>query len=182
MTISRTTITLDTNCIINLFDGTSRTSTSVSELADLFRHALSGKIEIAVTTRVEADLLQDRNIERQAGMLRHLAMLPVNGTVGRWDTSKWDGGDIYVGDDEIAEINKIQKILFPDLSPDDKRYVNKINDVDHLFGHHFSHRDIFVTDDRDIRRKGDQLQAEFGLVVMIPSECITHINRIYGIS
>lgn len=42
MSTPRPTITIDTNCAINIFDGSSTTATSVAELQTLFRYALSG--------------------------------------------------------------------------------------------------------------------------------------------
>jgi len=50
-------ITIDANCIINLFDDASKSATSVAELRALIRYEMEGRVEIAVTTRVEADLL-----------------------------------------------------------------------------------------------------------------------------
>ena len=63
-------ITLDTNCIINLFDIEATTPTSVYVLNELIQYALSNRIDVAITTRVEADLLNDRDPVRKADMLR----------------------------------------------------------------------------------------------------------------
>lgn len=53
-------LTLDTNSVVNALDATSPTATSVDDLTALIRYGLSGKVEIAITTRVEDDLLRDK--------------------------------------------------------------------------------------------------------------------------
>jgi hypothetical protein len=59
-------LTLDTNCLINHFDTQSATATSREEIAQLIRYATSGRAEIVITTRAEADLDQDKDEERRA--------------------------------------------------------------------------------------------------------------------
>ncbi len=88
-------VTLDTNCVINLLDVHSATATSATDLMELMRLGLSQVIDIAVTTRVEDDLLKDKDPERKAEMLRMLGMLPVVGTIFRWDVTRWDRGDVW---------------------------------------------------------------------------------------
>lgn len=127
-------ITLDTNCFINLFDSHAVTATSVETLSDLIRYGLSGKLDIAVTTRVEADLANDADESRRAEMYRFLGMVPVVSTVARLDVSKWNSDTL--ADDKIEELRQeIQRLLFPGLVSGDRRYSNKINDIDHLVGH-----------------------------------------------
>jgi putative membrane protein insertion efficiency factor len=55
-------ITLDTNCVVNLIDFSSQTPTSVDALSELVRYGLSQKIDIAITTRVETDLDNDKDL------------------------------------------------------------------------------------------------------------------------
>ena len=171
------TITLDTNCAINLFDRRSTTATSVDELSTLMRYALAGRIEISVTTRVEADLLGDRDESRRAEMLRFLDLLPTIGTILRFDTSRWDSGDVFVDDRTERLHQEIQGIVFPGLSPGDRRYRNKVNDIDHLVGHTINCRDIFVTDDREILRKASDLRTAPGIVIMSPSQCVSYVDE-----
>lgn len=171
-------ITLDTNSFINLFDRDSATATSVEVLSAIMRHSLSGKAEIAATTRVEADLAGDKNTARREKMCSFLALLPVVGTVLRWDTSTWDGGDFWTDEDMTALHQEIQEIVFPGLSESDRRYQNKLYDVDHLVGHKLNGRDIFVTEDFDIWRRRDLLQAAPGIVVMKPADCLAYVESI----
>jgi hypothetical protein len=169
-------ITLDTNCIINLFDRQSTSASSVSELSTLIQYALSGKITIAITTRVETDLMNDQDQTRRTEMLRTLCNFPVIGTVGRWDVSRWGGGDVFSDDELTRRRDDIQGIVFPGLQRTDKRYGNKRNDVDHLLGHAINGQDIFVTDDGDILRHRESLRRSPGILVMSPLECLKHID------
>ena len=171
-------LTLDTNCIINLFDLGAKSPTSVDALSEIMRYGLSGKANVAITTRVEADLLGDRNAERKEQMLRTIALLPIIGTVARYDVSKWDGGDVYAGPDSDKVEKEIQGILFPGLNSSDRRYKNKQMDIDHLVGHIINRRDVFVTDDTDILKKRDALKISPGINVMTPADCVSYLDKI----
>jgi len=170
-------LTLDTNCVINLFDFNAQTPTSVDALSEIIRYGLSGKANVAITTRVEADLLGDRNADRKEHMLRTIALLPVIGTVLRWDVSKWGGGDVWGGSHSGKIASEIQGILFPGLTSNDRRYKNKQMDIDHLVGHVINRRDVFVTDDKDILKKKDALRASPGIIVMTPAKCVTYLEK-----
>lgn len=170
-------LTLDNNCIINLFDTSSRTATSVEELNELMRLALSSGVEIAITTRVESDLENDRDDSRRSELLGRIKMFPVVGTVARFDVTKWDSGDVWGGEVTTRLTDEIQKILFPGgLNPDASNYGNKINDIDHLVGHKINERDIFVTDDKGILKKGAALKVSPGIVVMNPAQCVQFLT------
>lgn len=170
-------LTIDANCVINLFDLTSTSATSVEELRTLIRYGLENKAEIAITTRLEADLLQDPKEDRRRTLLNSLRMFPVIASIGRWDVSKWDS-DEWADGPNVRLNEEIQRILSPGLSAEDRRYNNKINDIDHLTGHVLAGRDVFVTDDRGILSKRDQLRQSPGIVVMTPAQCVAHIDSI----
>ena len=171
MTVPR--LTIDANCIINVFESERDSATSVNELFALIRYAMENKAEIAITTRLEADILRDRNKERRDKLLSKLNLFPIISTVGRWDVSA------VFADERTARLNnEIQQVLFPGLTPADARYSNKINDIDHLTGHVIDHRDIFVTDDKGLLRRQDQLRAGPGVVVMTPADALAHIDDI----
>ena len=170
-------ITLDTNCIINAFDEQHRSATSTEHIERLFELLQLGEVDVAVTTRVSSDLLNDPNSERKAHIQKRASTISVVGTVGRWGVSNWGGGDFWAGQEQISTIETIQKILFPSLSPQSKRYANKRNDIDHLAGHLLNGRDVFVTDDvRDIWSKREQLKEKLGILIMKPVECVRLIE------
>ncbi|WP_085883713.1 hypothetical protein [Oceanibacterium hippocampi] len=174
--MNRPRITFDTNCFINLFDRESRSATSVSEIEKLVCYAFDGKAEISVTTRLETDLEQDKNEERRSAFIAMLKMFPVIPSIGRWDVSRWDE-DFFAHQTSGRLNEEIRQILSPGLTPDSSRYSNKINDIEHLAGHVLDKRDIFVTDDKGILRKRDQLEG-LGIIVMRPSDCVAYIDEI----
>lgn len=170
-------LTLDTNCLINHFDVQSATATSRDEIAQIISYATSGRVEVVITTRAEADLNQDKDEDRRKRLKSNLAMFKVIGSVLRWDESSWDSGDFW-GDGKVQVLSdEIQKVLFPGLSTDDKRFGNKIRDVDHITAHALASRDIFVTDDGHLNRRADELKR-LGVVVMSPAQCVTYIEAI----
>lgn len=169
-------ITLDANCVINLFDRHSDSATSVPEIETLVRYGLDGKAEIAVTTRLEADLSQDKNEDRRRSLVAMLNMFPVIPSIGRWEVSKWDQ-DKWATDASERLNQEIKNILSPGLQPGAATFANRINDIDHLTGHVLDKRDIFVTDDKGILRKRDQLKG-LGILVMNPAQCVGHIDDI----
>lgn len=170
-------ITLDNNCIINLFDTKSPSATSVEDLNELMQLALSSNAEIAITTRVEADLENDRDDARRMELLGRIKMFPVVGTVARWNVSKWGSGDVLSGEDTTRLSDEVQKILFPGgLNPKASNFGNKVNDIDHLVGHKINNRDIFVTDDKGILKKAEILKTSPGIVVMNPTKCVVFLK------
>lgn len=169
-------ITLDANCVINLFDRHSASATSVPEIETLVRYGLDGKAEIAVTTRLEADLGQDKNEERRRALVAMLNMFPVIPSIGRWDVSKWNQ-DKWATDATHRLTEEIKNVLSPGLQPGAATFANRVNDIDHLTGHVLNKRDIFITDDKGILRKRDQLKG-LGIVVMNPAQCVGHIDDI----
>lgn len=172
-------ITLDNNCIINLFDFSSKTPTSVDSLSEIIKLGLSGKVDIAITTRVEADLENDKDNQRRSEMMRKISIFPVIGTLGRIGVSKWNNGDFYAGEDTVKLSDEIQKIVFPGgLNEKSSTYTNKRNDIDHLVGHTINKRDIFVTDDGDILKKQYALKISPGMIVMNPKECLGYVEEI----
>lgn len=173
-------ITIDTNCIVGLFDTKSQTATSTDELRELWRYALSGVIDLCITTRVEVDFGRDKDSQRREEMLKHISSLPVVGTVMRWDVSKWDSADGLTDSNRKALVDEVQRIVFPGLSPESGKYANKIADIDHLVGHVLNRRDVFVTDDGGILRRFAQLRESVGVIVMTPSECLKLVDCHYS--
>ena len=169
-------ITLDTNCLINLFDHNSKTATSVECLERLVKAAFSGAADLAITTHVREDLENDKNEDRKAALMRNLKLFPVVGCLFRFDVSRWDGGDYWASPEDIALSEGLQKLLFPALTSDQSDYKNKIHDLDHLIGHFKAKRDIFATDDRGILKKRLDLNTSFGITAMTPNEALARIE------
>ena len=173
-------ITLDTNCVINLYDANSASRMSVDELAAILKYADDGEVDVMVATRIAADLERDKSCRRAADLLERIEPLPIFGTVARLDVSKWDSGDVWVGDDDVALVERVRRALFPTLNSSDRRYYNKLADIDHLVGHIRARRDVFVTDDLEIRKKASGLSTTDNLSVMTPKECLAYIEGRVG--
>ena len=169
-------LTLDTNCIINLLDYKSESATSIDEITEILRYGLEGDVNIAITTRVDSDVSKDKNQDRKIEILKRISMFPTIGTVARLDSSKFDSGDVLVGQEHQALEDEIKKIVFPNIKKDDPHYDNKINDIDHLIGHKINQRDIFITDDQQILRKVETLESSIGIKVMDPGKALEYIN------
>ncbi|MGV8955474.1 MAG: hypothetical protein ACOH2M_30545 [Cypionkella sp.] len=140
------------------------------------RYAMSGAVNLAITTRVEVDFGRDKDHERRAEMMHHIAMLPVVGTVVRLDQSRLDGADILVGPRHQSLLTEVKGIVFPGLKPESGKYANKLADIDHLVGHKLAGRDVFVTDDRGILRRYQQLRDGVGILVMSPAEAVQFVD------
>ena len=164
-------ITLDTNCLINLFDQTSPSRESVEDLEAILKAWNDGKADICITSRVEFDLEHDKNFERMKAMFGHMAVLPKIGTLGRWDVTKWDNGDFWADENSLLLEERVRKTLFPNFAETNPRYRNELADIDHVVGHIYAHRDIFVTSDKDILKRSPPLKASDNLSVMKPIEC-----------
>lgn len=169
-------LTFDTNCIINLLDYKSESAISVDELAEIIRYGLEGDVNIAITTRVDSDVSNDKDQDRKNEILKRISMFPIIGTVARLDTSKFDNGDVWAGEKHNALEGELKKIIFPGLKSYDPHYSNKINDIDHLIGHKINNRDIFVTDDQQILKKAETLKSSVGIEVMNPKQVLEYIN------
>lgn len=169
-------LTLDTNCVINLLDYKSESAISVDELAEIIRYGLEGDVNIAITTRVDSDVSKDKDSDRKSEMVKRISMFPVIGTVARFDVSKFNGGDVWAGEEHTKLEEELKKVIFPGLKSDDSHYGNKINDIDHLIGHKINKRDIFVTDDQQILKRAETLKSSLGIEVMDPKKAVEHIN------
>lgn len=97
-------------------------------------------------------------------------------TVARFDTTKFDSGDVWGGDEHQALESELKSIIFPNLKKEDVHYSNKINDIDHLIGHKINKRDIFVTDDQQILKKAETLKSSQGIEVMDPKKVLEYLN------
>lgn len=169
-------ITIDSNCVVGLFDQVSETATSVGELRNLMRYAVSGVIRISVTTKVEVDFARDRNDQRRNAILEQMTIFPIIASTFRLDESRLDEPDILFGPQEQRLWDEIQRIVFPGLTESSGKRANKVADVDHLLGHKLATRDVFVTDDRGILRRYSELRDGPGIVVMNPEQCLGYVD------
>ena len=115
--------TVDTSVVIDAIEMTRPAAVA------LFRHGMRGRIDIAVSTRLEHELRS-----RASGELaEYLATLPALASPGRWGVSRW-GQDFYA---------------HPGYNPPTAQAM----DADHVEAHRMSGRQYFVTsDERQAKR------------------------------
>jgi len=167
-------ITFDNNCIINLFDGNSDSATSVEELEQIIEFEKEGLVKIAITTRAEADIENDKDESRKQVFLNVIKQFPVVGSIERPDRGKSHN----IGEQSRLK-DDIQKIVFPGgLNASSRNYPNKLNDIDHLVGHFINEHDVFVTDDKGILKKAAALQISPGIIVKSPKDCLSFLREL----
>lgn len=160
----RMKVTLDTNCIIVLFDQSIGSSDQKDIIQEIVKLGTSGKIEIVITTQVPSDIENDKNVERRNQTLSYLPIFEVIG---------------YPSDNSESLYDEIQKILFPrGLDRQSSHYDNKDKDIKHLVAHHLHMRDIFITNDNDILKNCDNLQRSPGIKVMKPDQFLKFFESI----
>lgn len=155
------TATLDTNVLVEYW----RNRKNVLFAESLLDLAQQGKIDLAITSRISADI-PDLPL---ANRINDLPQLNVQqfGSVFRLDHSSLDGGDV-LGSDAFVNVmdsldNRFDREGRVKRRPDWK-------DWDHLHGHYLSGRDVFLTWDRPILEVVSELQQQLGIVVTTPQE------------
>lgn len=169
---------MDTNAIIYAFDEKHETAVELEEVHSIIRHALGGRVNLALTTAMSRDLENDPDDERRAKVLNAVAMFPAIGAPARLGVTRLGGGDVLGSDNEAEVATRIERIVFPTgIDPDSRRWKNKANDVDHLVAHWRAGRDIFVTTDGPILRRAEALEDELGIRVMSPATALDLVER-----
>jgi hypothetical protein len=157
-------ITLDTNCF---FDYYTRDPEKINKLIDF---AKDDHIELAMTTRVMVDTHDKWQGLGASPIWQQIQSFPQLDTIGtsfRLDISRLDSGDYLISDNNVQTIDQIQKIMSD----------AQIEDIDHLFGHINAGRDIFITSDEHFLDKKEQLNNEFGAVILNPEDAIKEIQK-----
>ena len=155
------TVTLDTNVLVEYW----RNQKNVLFTESLLDLAQQGKIDLAITSRISADI-PDLPLANRINDLPQLNVQQI-GAVFRFDHSSFDGGDV-LGSDAFVNVmdsldNRFDREGRVKRRPDWK-------DWDHLHGHYLSGRDIFLTWDRPILEVASELQQQLGIVVTTPQE------------
>ena len=159
MTGTPATVTLDTNIVSEHWKGQKK--------ACIFERLLaltdSGQIDVAVTTRIEADIFQPPLADR----INELPLLGIEkiGTVARYGVSRYGSGDMYARDSDsfgdakssICETLRQRGRKGPDW-----------RDWDHIQGHYEAGRDVFLTWDGGMLEITEDLRSRLGVVVMTP--------------
>ena len=157
-------VTLDTNCF---FDYYERDST---HLERLIHHAEQGTIDLAMTTRVKSDTYDRWQGEGESPVWVKIQSFPLIQTIGtafRWDVSRLDSGDFFVSEGQSQLIDDLSDVL-RQAQPED---------IDHVAGHIFGRRDLFVTSDKHFLDYSQELLSRFGVLVLRPKDAADRIER-----
>jgi hypothetical protein len=151
------TLTLDTSLLLEYW----KDQDNKKVVEDLLRLANEGRVNLAVTARVQEDVAGDPFASR----INQLGELGIqeNGAVARLDY--WILERDYLGSDEFETLR---------LQLESERKERSSNlpdwrDWDHLHAHMLQGRDVFLTWDKAILRLGHRLQS-FGIRVTTPQQ------------
>ncbi|HEX74194.1 MAG TPA: hypothetical protein G4N93_03505 [Dehalococcoidia bacterium] len=158
-------VSIDSNMIIN--------EKTLGLLAQIKQLAEKGLIDISVTTRVIADKDQDPDEARKSKHLKEFDSYIKVGTIARTNLTWTNTGDFTVDDEGVQVSQQIEKVIFGKISANDKRAHNKWADVDHLVGHYFAERDVFVTQENRMWKKRNVLREQLGIIVERPQEFLS---------
>ena len=155
--------TLDTNLLLEYWKDQPKAAV-VEKLLDL---AQNGQLDLAVTTRIGADIPQPPLSDR----INELPELDIRtiGSVFRLDVSALDGGDMLVGGRFMEEFIDVANRLTEEFRQRSTKPPD-FRDWDHLNGHYLAGRDVFLTWDRRVLDVAADLQDELGIVVMKPED------------
>jgi hypothetical protein len=155
-------VTIDSNMVIN--------EKTLGLLPKIKQLAAQDLIDIAVTTRVLDDKDQDPDETRKSKHLKEFDSYIKVGTIARTNLTWTNTGDFTVDDEGVQISQQIENVIFGKISANDKRAHNKWADVDHLVGHYFAERDVFVTQENRMWKKRNVLREQLGIVVEKPQE------------
>ena len=162
------TVTLDTNVLQEHWRDQDKAGT-VERLLDLNQ---SGRVDLAVTTRIDADI-------PHAPLADRIDELPEIGvdrirTAFRIGVSPIGGEDVIVG----PEMEALDAILreHAERHGTDKRRPDW-RDADHLYGHMVAGRDVFLTWDGGILRLAAELRERLRIRVMRPEEFLEEMAQ-----
>ena len=164
-------LTVDTNILRDAIDPGRAGHGVAVKLLGLHQAA---RCDVALTTRIDVDVPHDplRSEIEALPILQDLV-----GTVFRLDYSRVGFGDFLASDEQAREADELMDLLFPGADPNSPRHRNRIADVDHLIGHKAVKRDVFVTSERAILRRKDELRDRFGITVMAAQDAVNHIEE-----
>ena len=158
-------VTIDTNILQELW----RNQDKSEIVKDLLTLSDKGRLDLAVTTRIEYDIPLPPLSER----FDELPVLGVQkiGTVGRWGVSTWGGGDFW-SDGRAVEV---ESAIASSLHERGLR-APETADFDHIFGHHIAERDVFLTWDKAILRAADLFREHLGVRIVAPEDFLAELS------
>lgn len=169
-------LTFDTNPLLYAHDLEHPSPVEVDQVLELLER---GDADVAIAGVWWRDNAGDRIDERRERLQQVLEGYPSAGAGPfRCDISTFDGPDLLTSEEDAALARELELTLWPGVGArNPKRLRSRMTDVDHLFVHLRSGRDVFVTLDRDVLDKHKQLLERFGIRVARPSEVLGELDR-----
>jgi hypothetical protein len=163
-------ITIDTSVFVedDETDPLKRSSIRCREVCENLHR--DGTIDVAVSTRFEADKENDRDPERVARHFARLEPYKRESAGFRFDVSRFDV-DLQHGALEDGDIIEELEGLFVAGISSLRRRVHSMFDADHIWAHWAGRRDYFITSDAQAAdRLRGELVRRFGIKVLGPEE------------
>ena len=162
-------ITIDTNVLIDGLDGEPENRAVFDALLSLHRE---GRVEIALSTRLEQDKSDDSDVGRVGRHHEAAKEFAVIGGPARINVSRLGSRDVIADGDQA---NRLAKMFGVQNFASANKHT--VWDVDHLYAHWSDDRDVFLTYDKGILNKKRALKNA-GIVVMDPPEFLAKFNSV----
>lgn len=144
-------LTLDANVLHALFDSRREFHAAAVRLFEL---AEQGRVRLAVTSRIGSDIPREPLRSRVAALpVPPLPTLVRHGATGY-------GGDIAPTPADLTLHDRLMALLFPLATRSGARQASRLADVAHLVGHVRSGNDYFISDDKALHGRAEQVAAE----------------------
>lgn len=159
-------VTLDTNILQELW----RNQHKSDIVASLLALSDAGRLDLAVTTRIDYDIPNEPLSER-------IDELPAIGvrTIGsplRLGYSRL-GSDDVLTDGTYSNIQEEIESMLRDRG----LKVPETADFDHIFGHHIAARDVFLTWDKAILRAAEHFADALNVRIQTPEDFISDLGE-----
>jgi len=186
---SKTEVTLDTSCLIDLQRQDTRED--IRKRAEAVKKIIGGYqdglIDVKVTTRVEFDQRNYKNAESKTKLLDFANNVGVIRSVFRYGISRYGSisngvtRDGYGSLETVEMENKLKDIMFEGISFGEfnEKSKGRIADLDHLLAHILAKRTYFITSDkRHFINNREKLKAEFGVEIMTAEEFVKMYDNV----
>ncbi len=155
-------------------------------VAAIWRYREKGLLDIRATHHIAVDIPAEPLKSR-------IETIPV---LADPDTAENKGADPRTGEIQGADppqgsrqplewrhtrmFRNLRDLIFPGAVPSNAKEPNRLRDIGHLLAHRRAGRDIFLTGDKAILGRKEQLRERYGIVAMHPEELLEQLRRASG--
>ena len=160
-------VTLDTNILQEYW----KKQDKVRVVEKLLNLAENGELDLAITTRVSADIPHPP-LSHRINQLPELRVQQI-GAPARWNVSRWD--EDYFADPEFSAF--LDSLVYEDENEGRKKLPDW-RDQDHIQGHYLAKRNVFLTWDTPLLAWAQKLKEKFGVVLMSPEDFLDDLEEV----